>query len=351
MKFARPPVSEERWMTLAARYPALRADIEKSGRCGGWKTSTVLARCLGVILAFVGAGLLAGFLRFFPEPTLISGLVMIGTAEFLVASRRIYRSGVEEALYAIGAMAVIGQLFIWNAIDDESLGIALASGALLLVGWRLLNPVITTLGAAVCSLAIAWFDSHLLGNDMNPLAAATFCAVLWLGALIAGGRIWQRPSHDRMLDGLVILMPWLAFVYLSVHFEQRNEHGYVLLLAVALIFAAVTLAVGIKRHQHAPLISAMGSLVCAAYPLYKLLHWPLHWRMIACGAVLLIVAAVLDRLLRKRTEGITSRSTDEEVELLQLASAAPLVPVPAAVPSGVQGQGGEFGGGGASGRF
>ena len=37
----------------------------------------------------------------------------------------------------------------------------------------------------------------------------------------------------------------------------------------------------------APLIGALGNLVCAGYVLYRLLPWPLHWQLIMYGGVLL----------------------------------------------------------------
>jgi uncharacterized membrane protein YgcG len=79
----------------------------------------------------------------------------------------------------------------------------------------------------------------------------------------------------------------------------------------------------------------------------------MHWRLIADGAVVLVVAFVLERHLRHRNAGITSQALGDEpagLELMQLAGAAHLGQVPAA-PEGFQGQGGSFGGGGASGRF
>jgi len=62
---------------------------------------------------------------------------------------------------------------------------------------------------------------------------------------------------------------------------------------------------------------------------------------------------LLDRMLRDHEEGVTSRKLDEPagLDLLQLAGAAHITPAPAATPASVQGQGGDFGGGGASGRF
>lgn len=353
MNPARPSVAAERWLLLASRYPALRATTEASGNCGGWKSTTWLGRCLGFLLGLVGTSLLGGVLSPFPSTLLVAGLVLVAAAEYLVAQRRVYRSGVEEALYLCGAIAIVVQLLIWSEQGDAALGAASVAVAVLFVGWRLLNPLFTTIAGTLFSLAIALSAGTLFGGGMHTIAAGVFCAALAVGALIAGQREWQRPSHDRMLDGLVIVMPWLACMWLTVEDHNAPFVDYAA-LALALGLSAAWLVIGIRRREHAPLIGALGNLVCAGYVLHRLLPWPLHWQLIACGGALLAVAVVLERMLRGRSEGVTSRAIDEPagIDLLQIAGAAHLTPTPAAAPpASVQGQGGDFGGGGASGRF
>ncbi len=355
MIIARPTVSEERWLELADRYPALHAAVEKSGSGGGWKTSTWLGRCLGFVLGLVGTAMLAGVLSQMPSPWMVGGLLLVVAAEWLVARRRVLRSGVEEALYLCGSIAIVVQVIIWNASgDNEWIAAALISTAVLLTGWRLLNPLLTTLAAMGFSLAIAFVDGNLFGGGMNTREAAVACAVLAIAALIAGGWTYQRPSYDRMLDGLVVAMPWLGYGWLVQYQDNGMAVTHGIALPVALGFLIANVAVGVLRRQHAPLIGALGSLVCAAYSLHRLLAWPTHWQMIAGGVVLLGAAIVLERLLRGRTAGLTAAATEEPagLDLVQVVGAAQLSPAPGSPPpAGVQGQGGEFGGGGASGRF
>jgi hypothetical protein len=354
MIIARPTVSEERWLVLADRYPVLHAAVEQQAKGGGWKTSTWLGRCLGFVLGLVGTSMLAGVLSQAPAPWLVGGLVLVVVAEWLVAQRRVYRSGVEEALYLCGAVAVVVQLLVWSDGNNEALGVALLATGVLLAGWRLLNPLFTTLAAAGYSLAIAFIDGSLFGGSMNSRQAGVACAVLAVGALVAGGRMWQRPSHDRMLDGLVIVMPWVGFGWLVQYTGGSTLVTQGVALAFALGFLIANVLVGVSRRQHAPLIGALGNLACAGYSLHRLVPWPTHLQLIAAGAVLLAVAILLERVLRGRTEGVTSRAMAEPagLDLVQVVGAAHLSPSPGSPPpAGVQGQGGEFGGGGASGRF
>ena len=350
---ARPTVEEERWLLVAARYPALRAAVEQAGKVGAWKSTTWLGRCLGVLLCLFGMSLLAGVLSPLPSPLIVGGLLLVVAAEWLVAQRRVFRSGIEEVLYLGGAAAVVAQLLIWSHGDNEALAVALMCTTVLLVGWRLLNPMFTTIAVAGYSLAIALAGVHLFGGKLHMREAAIACAVLAVVALIAGGRTWQRPTHDRMLDGLVIVMPWLAYGWLLAHRWNGSIANWPA-LALAAGFFAVNLVVGVKRGKHAPLIGALGNLACVGYSFHRLSHWPLHWKTIVAGGVLLLVAVLLELKLRHRQKGITSDPIDDpsSLDLVQLAGAASIVPAPGAPPPpGVQGQGGDFGGGGASGRF
>jgi hypothetical protein len=355
MIIARPTVKEERWLTLALRYPALRSVVEQAGNGGSWKTTTWLARCLGFLLGLLATGMFAGMLAPFPSPWLFGGIVMCGVAEWLVAQRRVIHSGVEEAVYLCGAIAIVVQILLWNRSGGhEEIGVALVAAAMLLVGWRLLNPYITTLAAATFSLAVAMSSGHFLGGGMREMEAGFFCAALAVAALIASGWDWQRPSTDRMLNGLVVVMPWLSYVWFAAWSWSYSPSRAQAALAIVLGFFVVYVVVGIRRRSHAPLIGALGLLVCTAWALRHFVIWPLHWQLIAAGGVLMVAAIAVDRLLRPRLEGVTSRPLEEAsgLDLLQVAAAAHLAPRPGdAPPAAVQGEGGGFGGGGASGRF
>jgi uncharacterized membrane protein YgcG len=82
--------------------------------------------------------------------------------------------------------------------------------------------------------------------------------------------------------------------------------------------------------------------------------WPWEWRLMAGGAVALLVAVGVERGLRRSRRGFTSRQVtadDALLDLLQLGGAAALTPASATRPDGYDGGGGRFGGGGASGTF
>jgi hypothetical protein len=354
MIIARPSVPEERWLLLAARYPALRTAAEQLDHGGQWKTTTWLGRCLGFLLGLLGVGMLAGVLSQMPSPLMVGGAILVIGAEWLVAHRRVFRSGLEEAVYLCGALGIVVQLLIWSDGNNAALGVICVATAVLFVGWRLLNPLFTTLAAAGYSLAVATAGQSLFSGNMHTMAAGVACAVLSVVALIAGGLKYQRPAHDRMLDGLIITMPWLAHGWLTAYDWRASKPAILAVLVLALTFVVMNLIVGVLRRQRSPLISAMGSVVCAAFAFHQLVDWPLHWELIAAGTALLAAAVCMERLLHHRTEGLTASKQDESaaMDIVQLAGAAGLSPAPgSAPPAGVQGQGGGFGGGGASGKF
>jgi hypothetical protein len=355
MIIARPTVVEERWLELALRYPALRAVVEKTRQGGPWKTTTWLARCLGFLLGLLATGMFAGMLAPFHSPWLVGGIVMVAVAEWLVAQRRVIHSGVEEAVYLCGAVAIVAQILVWNRSGGhEEVGVALIAAAMLLVGWRLLNPYITTLASATFSLAIAFSSGSFFFGGMREMQAGMFCAALALAALVASGWQWRRPSTDRMLNGLVVVMPWLAYFWLALWSGSALATRTEASLAIVTGFFVLYVIVGFWRRSHAPLVGALGLLVCAVWALQHLVIWPLHWQLMVAGAVLFVVALLADRLLRTRLEGVTSRPLGQTggFDLLQVAAAAQLAPRPGdAPPAAVQGEGGGFGGGGASGRF
>jgi hypothetical protein len=267
----------------------------------------------------------------------------------------VFRSGLEEAVYLCGAVALVVQLLIWSDGNNEALGVALIATAVLLVGWRLLNPLFTTLAAAGYSIAIALAGNRLLGGGLNTLEAGAACAMLGAAALAAGGRIWQRPAHDRMLDGLLITMPWLAHGWLMAHGWGESRSTIAATLVLALVFFVANLLAGLRRRQQAPLIGALGNLACAAFAVHELLAWPLHWELIIGGALLLAVAFPLERLLRNAgPDGLTSRAINASsaLDMVQVAGAVGITPAAGSAPApAVEGEGGGFGGGGASGRF
>jgi hypothetical protein len=363
----RPTIAEERWRVLAQRYPSLQSLARDAAQAGPWKYATLLTRCLFFVLGLFAASLAYGVIRLlgFPVAGLVTGLVLIGVAEWLIRTRHLFASGIEESLWSVGAAMLAYELFRQLLSGSDATGVLLMATALALAGWRLLNPLLTTVAAVLVSLWLAilvgrgWSLAHF--ED-----AGYACFAIGFIALAAGAWRFQRPSYDYMVDGLVVVMPAIGYVWLTVNrngpltLQTLGEGDLPPLLPLLLVvaFGCIALLTGLRRRTHAPLIALLACVPMLAYELRALTGLALQWRLILWGSIGLLVAIVLERALRGARAGITSLHLEESgtaLELAQLGSAAiatPSIGASGAAPApDVEGQGGGFGGGGASGRY
>lgn len=321
-------------MVLATRYGEFREAIEATDRCGGWKTSSWLSRCLFFLLGVAAAGSLSGALLVVPSAArlVVAGAALIAVAECLIGKRRVVRSGVEEALFVCGCCALAVQSAQWIDADARSAALLLAL-AIGCAGLRLLNPLLTSLAAILCSVAVALPERAWL--------ACISCAAVGLAAVVADSITFQRPAHARMIEGLILTMPFAASLWL-LYDDAR------IAVLPPLVFGALCLAVGMRRRSHALLFAGLAQMPCLGWALYGLVPVALHWQLIGWGAMTFGTALVVERLLREPRNGIGSR-----LEHLQDAGAASLARVaqPAEPTGAYSGQGGSFGGGGSSGTF
>src|SRR5262249_54111610 len=169
---------------------------------------------------------------------------------------------------------------------------------------------------------------------------------------------FRRPSHDLMLDWLVIVMPvagylWSASRNAAIDYLHAGATAWVVPIC-PLVFAVIALATGLRRRAHAPIVAFMLGVACAAYELRRLTGLSLETRLILWGCVLLCASIALERYLRVTRGGVTSgpvRDEGDSVGILGIAGSAVLAPQsPHAAPS-LEGGGGRFGGAGASGEF
>jgi hypothetical protein len=363
----RPTIDEERWLAVASRLRRRADEGELAARTGGWRVTGPLARVALFVLGLVAAALAWGLLGVQGGLGVISsGLVVLVAGEWLIRSRRLHASGVEEGLIVAAVGLLLVRLLTWVS-DDLALPALIL--ALLLAGLRLLNSLLTTLAAFVL---VGWLARQPLGLGIDAtLGYGTFAvlaAVAFGGAaLAAGGREFRRPAHDRMLDWVVATLPagaylhaggWAAALQPELLLETAAAAAPRVLVPVALAaFAVAALVVGLRRRTHAPLLAFLGCTAAVLLETYRYVGLPAEAWLVLCGVALLAAGVALDRWLRAPRAGVTSaRLTDREgpLDLLQLAGASVLAqrdaPSPAA-GDGVTPGGGRYGGGGASGSW
>jgi hypothetical protein len=353
-----PSVTEERWLVLAGRWPDAQRQADFALHTGGWRSVGLVTRLAFFVLGIVAAWLTSNILSLLKVPgyPLVSALVLLIAAEWLIARYRLFRAGLGEALHVAGLMLVAFWCTRELARFDTTVGAASFTAALLLAGWRLRNPLFTTWAALWASLLVALLsdDSGWFFGREGSLWATGFCMATALAALALGARVYARPSRDRMLDWLVVAMPVGAYLwttFISGSGSTINLHAVLGLL----LFGATALIVGIRRRTHAPLWSCMACIACLGVELRSVTGWTLTTRLVVWGIGTLIVALALNRWLRRPRGGITSARCDDRegpLDLLPLAGAAAIAPQAAPDgPRGIHGGGGGFGGGGADGRF
>lgn len=363
----RPTVEEERWSAVAARLGIDRAAPFVAQRLGGWVRVGTATRVALFVLGTVAAALTAAIfsLLHLAGSFLVEGAILIGIAEWLIARRRLFAAGLEEALELAGLLMIVFQSLDGGSDPHFLRTSILAVGVFTIAGFRLLNPLFTTVAALLASYALsALGDSLGLAPATGAALAAAYCYAKAVGALALGARHFKRPSHDRMLDWGVIVMPLAGYLWIVPRFAAPITLGAlrtagllgVATIAVPLVFGLAALLAGLKRHTHAPLLAALVAIGCIAYQLRELTGLALEWRLIVWGAVALALTIGLERYLRTPRRGITSvklAGAADAFKLLPLLGAAALTPhaaagAPAADPKFTSG-GGKFGGGGASG--
>jgi len=349
----RPTPAQERWLKLAGDLGASPRAAAFLEHTGGWRTAGLLSRCAFFALGLIAAYALAALLELLRVrgSFLIAGALAIAGGEWLIRARRNFFGGLEEAFCSAGALMVAYELgrLVQPAPRWEPwiLGAALA-----LAGLRLLNPLLTTLAVLAFAYAL----------DASRQATGLLCFGTALAALAAGALWLRRPAYDRMLDWLVITLPFAGYLWLAAgpygaaaHDYRHAPLGAWLVPLAPLAFALMASATGILRRTHAPLWAAMLCVACTAYELRALSGLTLQMRLLLWGAVLLGASAALERYLRTPRAGITSRTAQAAAglsDLLSVVASAGLTPhaAPAAADRPL-GAGGQFGGGGASGEF
>ena len=369
MNSFRPSPTQERWLLLAARWPAYQATESVKAGIAGLRTVGFLTRCafflLGMIAAIASAAIFAIVFR--EHFAFGAGVVILIAGEYLILGRRLFAAGAEEALIVTAyVLMAVGITTIDHSNDTAvAFGVAIA---FTLAGLRVLNPLLTTLGAITFSFAIAFsFGFGIFSSGPTALHVdlwvSVYCYALAIATLLSGAWEFQRPSHDRMLDWLVIIMPIAGYTWsIGYHSDgfRLGEHTpmqwYILLMP--LLLAGACVVSGIRRRTHAPLFAAMGSIACVAYELRNLTGMPLQWRLIMWGSLMLIGSSIAERLLRSPRRGITSRQLEDRntmLDMAEIAGTALITPVDkhaaSEAPPSMQGGGGSFSGGGASGKY
>ncbi|MBV9068093.1 MAG: hypothetical protein JO093_07255 [Acidobacteria bacterium] len=293
----------------------------------GWRHNGLLLRIVFTVLAAIAVSAAFGFFALLLLPKgILTAVLAIGAAEWLIVKHRFFRTGVESALWLFGTFAFIFGLPSQGKV--EALLVFAAAAAL--SGWRMRNEFFGALAAilVVVYVAAKW--------DHTPILAMSVAALIAIAAAFALRRVWQRPSNERLFAGLALVMPVTG--YLSTIALRMFQTTFVMNLEVAAILgitAAILLATGIIWRDRVLLISATLSIACAAIELRQLFDYPAEAKLIGAGIAVFAIAVTLERALRRKTRGlvVTTVATNPYDEAMQIGGILTVAPHGSAPPA------------------
>jgi hypothetical protein len=315
---AGPSVAEE-------RAEAVRGIVPSQPETG-WKHNGILLRIVFTVLAAIVVSSAFGFFALLHLPKgILTALLAIGAAEWMIVEHRFFRTGVESALWLFGTFAFIFGLPSQGKVE----AIMVFAAASALSGWRMRNAFFGALAAilVVVYIAAKW--------DHTPILAMAAAALIAIPSAFALRRVWQRPSNDRLFAGLALAMPVVG--YLSTIALRFFQTTFVMNLQVAAILgvtAAILLSAGIAWRDRVLLISATLSIACAAIELRQLFDYPVEAKLIFAGILVIAIAVTLERVLRRKTQGlvvsvVATNPYDEAMQIGGILTVAPHGSAPA----------------------
>lgn len=298
-----------------------------------WRVNGLLAQLVFFGLTCVGAGACYFLFRIGSETLagLLTGVIAIVLAEYLIGARRWWATGVEAALWISGTLSLISSL----PSSGKPEALLVIAAAFAIPGARLRQPLFGTIAAA---FVVHYCEERF---DLGVIAALGMAAL----ALLALLRTWRRVSTEWLLILMALVLPVAGRFY-------ADEAWRPFTIAFYLAFTLLALVLAIAKRHHAHFLAAMIAGAIAVTDIAVKIAAPAEARLAVAGAVLLAIALVLSRTLRNRTTGFVLTPAnlttfDDELQTAATLTLKPDTPVtaPAAEP------GGSFGGAGASGDY
>ena len=286
----------------------------------GWKHNGLLLRIVFTVLAAIAVSAAFGFFTLLLLPKgILTAVLAIGAAEWLIAKHRFFRTGVESSLWLCGTFAFIFGLPSRGKVE----AILVFAAAAALSGWRMRNEFF---GAVAAILVVVYIAAKW---DRNPILCLSAAVLIAIASAFALRRVWQRPSNERLFAGLVLTMPVIGYLSTVVIREFPPVPGINFQLAAILgIAAAILLAAGIAWRDRVLLISATLSIACAAIELRDLVDYPAEAKLIGAGVAVIAIAVTLERALRRKTRGlvVTKVETNLYDEAMQIGGILTVAP-------------------------
>jgi len=327
------------WLAAAERKGAIDALAKE------WRRARTIVRIVGFVVGVILVASLFGLLLILEMPGkgIATAIVSIGVAEVLIVRGRFWKSGIEEVLWIGGLFAIIFDL----PGPARNEGLLLLAFASLLAAIRLLHPWFAT-------AFVGFVVMYVATEFERDLVAATVVYSVGAVALLLLTRKWRMPFVENALSMIVLCSLPLAYVLLRFVSEVGSDLSLLAGASSVIVFFASGLAL---KHRAA----LWGALLTSGLVLFEAatrIGLAPEWKWLIAGVALVALAQLVDRLLRDRESGITSRREPvgeiyalAETAAAYAASVASRPAQPDPPPPDRQSGGGGFGGAGASGEY
>jgi hypothetical protein len=286
-----------------------------------WRHHGLLLRAVFTVLAVMATAAAFGFFALLrlPPKGIITAILAIGTAEWLIREHRFFRTGIESSLWLCGTFAFIFGLPSQGKIE----AILVFAAAAALSGWRMRNAFF---GAFAAILVVAYVAAKW---DHSPILSLSVAALIAISSAFALRRVWQRPSNERLFAGLALAMPVAGYLStIAVRIFKPMSVMDVRIAGILGITAAILLGAGIVRRDRVLLISATLSIACASIELRQFFDYPAERKLIGAGIAVIAIAMTLERVLRRRTRGLVVIvvATNPYAEAMQIGGILTIAP-------------------------
>ena len=260
---------------------------------------------------FLGLSLIQG---------VISCFVGIVGAELLMASARLRRTGIEDALYLSGPFGLLLALVPRMQDVPPVVFPLLAAGIFAVVGVRLRRGLWLAASAACIALA-----AGVHAETVFPFTVA--CVAIGVVAALAGARSWRSPAAHLACSIVAALFPAIGLAARFVEGSLGSGRDVGLAgadLGMGWLIVAIAFAGFLQTRWKALLYSSLLTLLVLIVDAVERVSAPAEWVAMGVAAVTVIVVRVVHQSLAGRTSGLTSEplAASELEELEPLGGAA-----------------------------
>ena len=277
-----PSVEEEREALLlnrlrraagAGMISAEENRVVHSRNAEGWRSFSPTVRSVLFVLIGICVATFAWLADELHLPYGVLTLVCaLAAAEYLIQRRRLFRAGIDEALWLGGCLALI--ISLPGPARPE--GLLLFALAALVAGMRLRQSLFIT-------ASVVLICSYMVSRSADRWIVEVLALAIAFVALALLTWQWRNPCVEATLVALVVVMPVFSYILDRI---EGSEFRSAIIIVVAAITAAGMIVTGLSIRHHAPLAAGLIAIAIVLLEWGERSSWLLEWRLLAAGGIL-----------------------------------------------------------------